>query len=951
VTRPRLLKIIVPLLAILAMSVTAFAYWTTAGAGSASGSVATLNAPTNVVATGGISLAHVSWTGSALSTGTPAQGYYVQRYGGSPSPAPACGTDPANSATHVAHTSGTITCTDSGVAPGTYTYKVTAVYHSWTAQSAASGSTTVVALDHFVVSGPASATAGSPFSVTVTAKDSSGNTVPTYTGTIHFTSSDTQAVLPANYTFTSGDAGSHSFSSGVTSKTAGSQSVSVSDTVQTAATGSATVTVSAASPAKLAFTQQPSNSTGGVAFVTQPKVAVQDAFGNVVTTDSSTVGLSITSGTPASGGPGTLSGCAQSESNGVVSFSGCKIDTSGTGYKLHATDGTLTAADSNGFDVSIGTASQIVLSGATTTLTAGSTRTLTATIEDAGGNTISTGADSSRNINFAQTAGSGSVSGTGSATASAGVATKTVTGNIAGTVSLQASATLSGPGATTSNTVSFTVTFGSASQIALTGSTVALASGTSRTLQATIKDAAGNIVTAGTDSGASVTFSQPSGTGSVTGLGSSTASGGVATKIVTGNIAGPVDLRASATLSGPGATSSSLVSFTVTFGTASRIVVSGSTGTLASGTTRVVTATITDAAGNTVTGGPDATDTLTFSKASGSGSVTGLGSSAAAGGVATDTVTGNGAGNVSIQAAGTLNGVPTTSANTLDFTVVPGTATKLAFTTQPTTTVVGASITPSVKVSVEDTNGNVVTTDNSTKVTLAIGTNPSTATLTGGGQVTVVNGVATYASASINKTGTGYTLTATDTTTPAGGHPYTPTTSSTFNVVSPPAIVSVSINNKSGGASGTPEAGDTIVFTYSAGLKMTSICSASTLGNTASGSITPNATSTTVQLAKSTGSTTPIAFSSTDCTLHLGGISLPVNYVGGSNGATLTFAGSTVAWNGSNTISVTLGGTVSGSSTAPNGSNQGTFTPDTAITDPSGNAISGTPFSWTAVHF
>ena len=50
-----------------------------------------------------------------------------------------------------------------------------------------------------------------------------------YTGTVHFTSSDAQAGLPANYTFTGGDAGTHVFS--VTLKTAGTQSITATDTV------------------------------------------------------------------------------------------------------------------------------------------------------------------------------------------------------------------------------------------------------------------------------------------------------------------------------------------------------------------------------------------------------------------------------------------------------------------------------------------------------------------------------------------------------------------------------------------------------------------------------------------------------------------------------------------------------------------------------------------------
>src|SRR5439155_5010553 len=47
---------------------------------------------------------------------------------------------------------------------------------------------------------PASATAGTSFSVTVTLTDASGNVATGYRGTIHFTSSDARALLPADYT-------------------------------------------------------------------------------------------------------------------------------------------------------------------------------------------------------------------------------------------------------------------------------------------------------------------------------------------------------------------------------------------------------------------------------------------------------------------------------------------------------------------------------------------------------------------------------------------------------------------------------------------------------------------------------------------------------------------------------------------------------------------------------
>jgi len=75
----------------------------------------------------------------------------------------------------------------------------------------------------------------------VTAKDAFNNTVTGYAGTVHFTSSDGQAVLPADYTFTSGDAGTRNFS--VTLVTVTTQTVTVTDTANGALTASAQINV------------------------------------------------------------------------------------------------------------------------------------------------------------------------------------------------------------------------------------------------------------------------------------------------------------------------------------------------------------------------------------------------------------------------------------------------------------------------------------------------------------------------------------------------------------------------------------------------------------------------------------------------------------------------------------------------------------------------------------
>src|SRR2546429_7714200 len=77
-----------------------------------------------------------------------------------------------------------------------------------------------------------------------------------------------------------------------------------------------------------------------------------------------------------------------------------------------------------------------------------------------------------------------------------------------------------------------------------------------------------------------------------------------------------------------------------------------------------------------------------------------------------------------------------------------------------TITTAGAAITPAVEITAQDGSGNTATgfTGN---ITVAIGTNPSSGTLSGTKTVAAVAGVATFAELSIDKAGAGYTLTAT----------------------------------------------------------------------------------------------------------------------------------------------------------------------------------------------
>ena len=81
---------------------------------------------------------------------------------------------------------------------------------------------------NLAITAPIGATAGNSFSISVTARDASGAAASGYTGTIHFTSSDLQASLPADYSFVAGESGAHMFSA--TLKTVGTQSITATDT-------------------------------------------------------------------------------------------------------------------------------------------------------------------------------------------------------------------------------------------------------------------------------------------------------------------------------------------------------------------------------------------------------------------------------------------------------------------------------------------------------------------------------------------------------------------------------------------------------------------------------------------------------------------------------------------------------------------------------------------------
>ena len=207
----------------------------------------------------------------------------------------------------------------------------------------------------WIVSGlSASSTAGAAQSFTLTAMDPFGNVATNYTGVVHFTSSDSQAVLPPDTFFSPADAGRHTFT--VTLKTAGPQTLSFTDTVITILTSTQSIAVSPAAAASLTVTGFPAT-TAGVAQTFA--VTLRDAFGNVATGYTGTVTFS--SSDPIASLPANYAFTAADA--GVHTFSAV-LKRAGTQF-LQVTDtlsSSLTGAD-NGIVVTPAAVSHFIISG------------------------------------------------------------------------------------------------------------------------------------------------------------------------------------------------------------------------------------------------------------------------------------------------------------------------------------------------------------------------------------------------------------------------------------------------------------------------------------------------------------------------------------------------------------------------------------------------------------
>ena len=627
-----------------------------------------------------------------------------------------------------------------------------------------------IAANSTITASPSSLTADgtTTTTITVTAKDDNDNPISGIAAAnvvVAATGSGNTLVQPTTATDANGQ-------TTATLKSTVAEAKTVSVTISgTPITQTATVVFTPGAAAKLAFTTQPGGGTGGLAWAQQPVVKVQDALGNTITTAGDLITLAI--GT--NPGSGTL-GCTTNPvtaTSGVATFAGCEIDKVGTGYTLTAASGVLTGATSTAFNITVGAAAQLAFTtqpGGGTGGTAWTTQPVV-TLQDAGGNT-KTGISQNVTLAIQNNAGPG---GTLSGTKTVAVNTTTGRATFAGLSIDKAGTgyTLTATGSTVNTTPGvvvssgFNITTGPATKLAYTTVPSTGTAGTAFSVTVQSQDAGGN--PSNLAIATTITLSKASGAGTLSGT--LTGSIGIGANSVT--ISTPVysnsdTMTLRATASG-GVTLTAVTSGNIVFsaGAATKLAFTtqpgGGTGGTAWTTQPVVT--VQDAFGNTVPTDNTSSVTLTITINPGGGTLTcSANPQTVTAGVATfvgckiDKV---GTGYVLTATDGSLTSV-TSSA----FNVTVGAAAQLAFTTQPGNSTGGVAFPAQPVVTLQDAGGNTKT-GISQNVTLAIQNNAGPGGTLIGTKTVAVNtttGRATFTGLSIDKAGTGYTLTATGST-------------------------------------------------------------------------------------------------------------------------------------------------------------------------------------------
>ncbi len=600
---------------------------------------------------------------------------------------------------------------------------------------------------------PSTVTAGTAGNVTVTVISPDGATDTSYQGTVHFSSSDQQAGLPADYTFLLTDQGTHTFT--VTLKTAGSQSITATDAANDMTGTQSSITVNPAAADDIGFGVQPGNNTAGAVFNPVVQVDVLDKYGNVEINDNSDqVSLAI-GNNPGGGRPGGTT--TLTVSAGVASFSNLAIELAGTGYTLTATLTGMPVVVSNAFNIIAAAPDQLAFNVQPSNGVAGGAISPAVKVQllDQYGNLVSW--DNSELVTLSVASGPGGFAGGSitTVTANGGVATfSNLILETAGTYTLGESATggLTGP-----NSSSFTISPAAADHLGFSvepgSSEVGYA--ISPPVMVQVFDKYGNLVSG--DNSGQITLSVASGpagfaAGSTTTV---TVSGGIA--IFSNLILDTVGNYTLSETSSGGLTGPDSTSFTIIPPIADHLgfSVQPSTTTAGVAISPAVKVEVFDQFGHLFTG--DNSDQVTLTVGSGPGGFDPDSTSnvKVSGGIATfnnlifDTA---GAYTLAESVAGGLTGP-----NSSSFAINPAAAAYLGFSVQPSNSQAGVAISPAVQVQVFDKYGNFVSGDNTDQATLSVASGPGNFAGGSSTTVTVSGGIATFSNLILDTAGN-YTL-------------------------------------------------------------------------------------------------------------------------------------------------------------------------------------------------
>ena len=591
---------------------------------------------------------------------------------------------------------------------------------------------------------PTSLASGTAASVTVTARDQHGNVATGYVGTVTFTSSNLSASLPADFTFTAADAGTHTFTNAVSFATAGSSTVRVADAADAGLFDEATLVVLPGSAVSLAVDGLTDPTVAGAAG--SITVTLRDGHGNVATGYTGTVAFA--SNDPAATLPAPYTFTAADA--GVRAF---PVTLRTAGIRFVSVTDEAAAALTGSQIVAVTPAAAAELRFTTQPSGAGAGVAIAppviVTAYDPFGN-VATGFVGLVTAAIGANPPGGVLSGTLQATAVAGVATfGDLRINAAGSgYTLVASAA----GVADGVSEAFDIAAQHAILLDVSGLANPTTAGVAGAITVTARDAHGNVATgyAGT-----IAFISTDGAATLPAMYTfTTADAG--THVFPGVILRQAGARTVTAIDQSDPTIRGSQPVTVIAANATVFVLTDVSSPVIAGVAHEFTVTARDQFGNLAAGyvgtvaftstDPDASvpDPYEFQAAD-------AGVRSFPGGVTFRTAGG--------QALRATDAATPTITGALTRSVLAAAASQLRFTVQPTDAIAGSPIAPPVVVTAYDAFNNVASgfTGN---VTMGIGTNPSTGVLSGTLTVAAAAGVATFGNLIISAGGNGYTLAA-----------------------------------------------------------------------------------------------------------------------------------------------------------------------------------------------